>query len=129
MPVSTRSPRRHSSTWSCAHTPTVETRRLDLTVLAMFNTLQGRQALFERSHGALRDTCRADVPIPLSRRDLNGDTVLVALSSLIPGPEVFDLRHYGYGSTEHGDLLDRLVRKTPVLPCFRGSYVIRTQNQ
>ena len=33
-----------------------------LTVLAMFNTLQGRQALFERSHGALRDT----LPEPLS---------------------------------------------------------------
>ena len=27
-----------------------------LTVLAMFNTLQGRQALFEETIGALRDT-------------------------------------------------------------------------
>ena len=34
-----------------------------LTVLAMFNTLQGRQALFEQSHGALRDT----LPEPMFR--------------------------------------------------------------
>ena len=34
-----------------------------LTVLAMFNTLQGRQAMFEQSHGALRDT----LPEPMFR--------------------------------------------------------------
>ena len=34
-----------------------------LTVLAMFNTLQGRQALFEQTHGALRDT----LPEPMFR--------------------------------------------------------------
>ncbi len=34
-----------------------------LTVLAMFNTLQGRQAAFEQSHGALRDT----LPEPMFR--------------------------------------------------------------
>ena len=39
-----------------------------LTVLAMFNTLQGRQALFEQiARRAARHAARADVPFSLDR--------------------------------------------------------------
>ena len=62
--TATRSARRRSNISSCAPR---RSRGLPedsiLTVLAMFNTLQGRQAAFEQSHGALRDT----LPEPMFR--------------------------------------------------------------
>ena len=66
-----------------------------LTVLAMFNTLQGRQALFEQSHGALRDTLPEPMFRFLSTAGSEWDTPVVGdpiQRPAIPGPEVFDLR-------------------------------------
>jgi penicillin amidase len=67
-----------------------------LTVLAMFNTLQGRQAAFEQSHGALRDTLPEPMFRFLSTAGSEWDTPVVGSAIVrppIPGPEVFDLRH------------------------------------
>jgi penicillin amidase len=67
-----------------------------LTVLAMFNTLQGRQALFEQSHGALRDTLPEPMFRFLSTAGSDWETPVVGtplFRPAIPGPEVFDLRH------------------------------------
>lgn len=66
-----------------------------LTVLAMFNTLQGRQATFERSHGALKDT----LPEPMFRflsavgSEWEAPVVgSVVVRPPIPGPEIFSVR-------------------------------------
>ena len=67
-----------------------------LTVLAMFNTLQGRQALFERSHGALRDTLPEPMFKFLSAAGSEWETPVIGQPlgrPSIPGPEVFDVRH------------------------------------
>jgi penicillin G amidase len=67
-----------------------------LTVLAMFNTLQGRQALFEQSHGALRDTLPDPMFKFLSAAGSDWETPVVGPAITrppIPGPEIFDLRH------------------------------------
>jgi penicillin amidase len=67
-----------------------------LTVLAMFNTLQGRQALFEQSHGALRDTLPEPMFRFLSSVGSEWETPVIGnpvSRPPIPGPEVFDLRH------------------------------------
>jgi penicillin G amidase len=66
-----------------------------LTLLAMFNTLQGRQATFERSHGALRDTLPEPMFQFLSAVGSEWETPVVGSPVArppIPGPEVFDLR-------------------------------------
>ena len=67
-----------------------------LTVLAMFNTLQGRQALFERTLGAIQET----MPDPMFRFLMTvgseWDTPVLGSAIVrpsIPGPDVFDLRH------------------------------------
>jgi penicillin amidase len=65
-------------------------------VLAMFNTLQGRQAAFERSHGALRDTLPEPMFRFLSTVGSEWETPVVGnpvQRPPIPGPDVFDLRH------------------------------------
>ena len=66
-----------------------------LTVLAMFNTLQGRQALFERSHGALRDSLPEPMFRFLSTVGSEWDTPVIGTAierPPIPGPDVFDVR-------------------------------------
>ena len=66
-----------------------------LTVLAMFNTLQGRQALFEQSHGALRDTLPEPMFRFLSTAGSDWETPVVGGSIVrppIPGSDVFDMR-------------------------------------
>jgi penicillin amidase len=66
-----------------------------LTVLAMFNTLQGRQALFERTIGALRDALPEPMYRFLAAYGSEWDTPVLGQGSVrpaIPGPEVFDLR-------------------------------------
>ena len=66
-----------------------------LTVLAMFNTLQGRQALFEQSHGALRDTLPEPMFRFLSAAGSEWETPVVGNSLTrppIPSADVFDLR-------------------------------------
>ena len=67
-----------------------------LTVLAMFNTLQGRQALFEQSHGALRDTLPEPMFRFLSTAGSEWETPVVGnpiQRPPIPSAEVFDVRH------------------------------------
>jgi penicillin G amidase len=88
-----------------------------LTVLAMFNTLQGRQAAFEQSHGALRDTLPEPMFRFLSTAGSEWETPVVGnpiQRPPIPSAEVFDLhqvrttearRHGGsFGSEEKKDL-------------------------
>ena len=66
-----------------------------LTVLAMFNTLQGRQALFEQSHGALRDTLPEPMFRFLSTAGSEWETPVVGSPIVrppIPGPDIFSIR-------------------------------------
>lgn len=66
-----------------------------LTVLAMFNTLQGRQAAFEQSHGALRDTLPEPMFRFLSAVGSEWETPVVGTPVQrppIPGADVYDLR-------------------------------------
>ena len=66
-----------------------------LTVLAMFNTLQGRQALFEQSHGALRDTLPEPMFRFLSTGGSEWETPVVGnpiVRPPVPGPDVFNIR-------------------------------------
>jgi len=100
-----------------------------LTLLAMFNTLQGRQDTFERSHGALRDT----LPEPMfrfisavgSEWDAPVDGTPVARPP-VPGPEIFDLRkahtearNHGNTAGSPGDCAEQIVFGLAVLPCVR----------
>lgn len=66
-----------------------------LTVLAMFNTLQGRQATFEQSHGALRDTLPEPMFRFLSAAGSEWETPVIGQPLQrppIPSADVFDLR-------------------------------------
>lgn len=66
-----------------------------LTVLAMFNTLQGRQAAFERSHDMLHQALPPALASFLTARGSEWDAPVVGEPSVrppIPGPEVFNLR-------------------------------------
>ncbi|MGE0863459.1 MAG: penicillin acylase family protein [Vicinamibacterales bacterium] len=66
-----------------------------LTVLAMFNTLQGRQVLFERTMGAMRDALPEPMFRFLSANGSEWDTPVVGGPQArppVPGPEVFDPR-------------------------------------
>lgn len=66
-----------------------------LTVLAMFNTLQGRQALFEQTQGAMRDALPESMFRFFSAYGSEWDTPVVGQGSVrpaVPGPDVFDLR-------------------------------------
>lgn len=66
-----------------------------LTVLAMFNTLQGRQASFERAHGAIRDTLPEPLFKFLSTLGSEWETPVVGDAVRrppTPGADVFNLR-------------------------------------
>jgi penicillin amidase len=80
-----------------------------LTVLAMFNTLQGRQGLFEQSMGAIHDTLPEPMFTFLSTAGSEWDTPVVGGAiprPPIPSPEEFDLRHLrATDSRRHGDYL------------------------
>ncbi|HWI20672.1 MAG TPA: penicillin acylase family protein [Vicinamibacterales bacterium] len=86
-----------------------------LTLLAMFNTLQGRQATFERSHGALRDTLPEPMFRFLSTVGSEWETPVIGSPverPPIPGPEVFDLRNgRGTEAQRHGAALGRDQRE------------------
>ena len=97
-----------------------------LTVLAMFNTLQGRQALFEQSHGALRDTLPEPMFRFLSAAGSEWETPVVGK----PIDAAADSRrrsvrspYNAHGATEarkHGESSgSEFDRKTA--PCFRAS--------
>jgi penicillin amidase len=102
-----------------------------LTVLAMFNTLQGRQALFEQSHGALRDTLPEPMFRFLSAAGSEWETPVVGSPITrppIPGPEVFDLRkshteaaHHRSADTSSEQCLSREDFLNSVFPCFGDS--------
>ncbi len=73
-----------------------------LTVLAMFNTLQGRQALFERTLGAIQET----MPEPMFRFLMTAgsewDTPVIGAAIVrppIPGADVYDLRKIHHTET------------------------------
>jgi penicillin G amidase len=80
-----------------------------LTVLAMFNTLQGRQALFEQSMAELRDVLPEPMFRYLTAAGSEWETPVVGSAIVrppIPGPEVFDLRKPHSSTTEtrrHGE--------------------------
>jgi penicillin amidase len=78
-----------------------------LTVLAMFNTLQGRQALFEQSHGALRDTLPEPMFRFLSTAGSEWETPVVGSPIKrppIPSAAVFDVRRVQTTEARrHGD--------------------------
>ncbi len=92
-----------------------------LTVLAMFNTLQGRQALFEETMGAMRDA----LPEPLFRfLSANGsewDTPVVGGPQVrppVPGPEVFDLRRIAATETQRLRAISRNATNTEESRCL-----------
>jgi penicillin amidase len=100
-----------------------------LTVLAMFNTLQGRQATFEQSHGALRDTLPEPMFRFLSTVGSEWETPVVGnpvARPPIPGPEVFDLRSAHTEARKQGSAeinsrkcVEGLSFSVSVSPCFR----------
>jgi penicillin amidase len=105
-----------------------------LTVLAMFNTLQGRQAAFERSHGALRDTLPEPMFRFLSTAGSEWETPVVGNAIArppIPEANVFDLREkrhtesLKHGSTENALAdcdQDEEIFRASVIPCFSESF-------
>lgn len=101
-----------------------------LTVLAMFNTLQGRQAAFEQSHGALRDTLPEPMFRFLSTAGSEWDTPVIGRPFQrppIPSADVFDLRQqHRTEARKHGntaiawhDCSEKGVFRDSVIPCFR----------
>jgi penicillin G amidase len=101
-----------------------------LTVLAMFNTLQGRQAVFEQSHGALRDTLPEPMFRFLSTAGSEWDTPVVGnpiQRPPIPDANVFDLRKSHTEAWHHSNKEEFFSKCDPekdwfrasVFPCFR----------
>jgi penicillin amidase len=94
-----------------------------LTVLAMFNTLQGRQAGFEATFGTLADTVPPSMYDFLTARGSEWDTPVVGerfVRPEIPGADVFDLR----GNTEtrkHGPPPRPVAASAG--PCFSVSVI------
>ena len=77
-----------------------------LTVLAMFNTLQGRQTAFEQTFAALRDTLPKPLYRFLTAPGSEWETPVVGVPLTrppIPGPEVFDLRKKDVRAIPQGD--------------------------
>ena len=115
-----------------------------LTVLAMFNTLQGRQALFERTIGAIEET----MPEPMFRFLMTAgsewDTPVIGSAIVrppIPGPEVFDLRKMHDTEMQHhrntekpflkaecNDPFEKDLFRGSVFQCFRDEHVIAGSN-
>ena len=105
-----------------------------LTVLAMFNTLQGRQAAFEQSHGALRDTLPEPMFRFLSTAGSAWETPVVGNAITrppIPDASVFDLREKHHTKAQkHGNTENLLAKcdqpselfRASVLPCFSESF-------
>lgn len=86
-----------------------------LTVLAMFNTLQGRQALFEQSMAAIHDT----LPEPMFRfiATVGSEWDTPVIGGPIPRPpipssDVFDLRRRATETRSHGVNLGTDQNKT-----------------
>lgn len=86
-----------------------------LTILAMFGTLQGRQAAFEQTIGTLRDTLPGPMFRFVAAPGSEWETPVVGqpiVRPQIPGPDVYDLRKRHVRATEslnHGNLLSSRV--------------------
>ena len=109
-----------------------------LTVLPLFNTLQGRQVLFERTLGAIHDAMPEPMYRFLTTAGSNWDTPVVGAGIVrppIPGPDVFDLRQMHLTETRihrntENDLLGAACRgleewdsfRVSVPPCFRDRH-------
>ncbi|MGE3275882.1 MAG: penicillin acylase family protein [Vicinamibacterales bacterium] len=66
-----------------------------LTILAMFESLQGRQAMFEKTHGEIHDVLPAPLADYLTARGSTWDAPVVGQPfprPALPGPDVIDLR-------------------------------------
>jgi penicillin G amidase len=77
-----------------------------LTLLAMFNTLQGRQAAFERTFGALYDKLPPALYAFLTARGSDWDAPVLGHGSVrprIPEPEIFELRRLHVQATRLDD--------------------------
>jgi penicillin amidase len=86
-----------------------------LTLLAMFNTLQGRQALFEQTLSALHDSLPEPMYRFLAAAGSEWETPVVGnplIRPPIPGPEVFDLRKKPVQATETQRHRESLVGET-----------------
>ncbi len=94
-----------------------------LTVLAMFNTLQGRQALFEQTIGAMRDGLPEPMFRFLSVYGSEWDTPVVGgpfVRPPIPGPDVVDLRR-GKATEAQGAHVPLWPERDPDLDAILGS--------
>ncbi len=89
-----------------------------LTLLAMFNTLQGRQALFEQTLSALHDSLPEPMYRFLSAAGSEWETPVVGnplVRPPIPGPEVYDIRKIHGRATETQRHSDQFVGETASL--------------
>lgn len=119
-----------------------------LTLLAMFNTLQGGQALFEQTLSAMHDSLPEPMYRFLSATGSDWETPVVGnplVRPPIPGPETFDLRrnaahrntetpfdslpatrprreHFAQGRQNHGRTC------IPLVPCFDDEHSIIGSN-
>ncbi|MBY0492947.1 MAG: penicillin acylase family protein [Cyanobacteria bacterium] len=97
-----------------------------LTVLAMFNTLQGRQAAFEQSHGALRDTLPEPMFRFLSTAGSDWETPVVGNAIVrppIPESNVFDLRDGHHTSVTGASGFSRIVPDSRIVPEDEASII------
>ncbi|OFW46957.1 MAG: hypothetical protein A3J29_09320 [Acidobacteria bacterium RIFCSPLOWO2_12_FULL_67_14b] len=115
-----------------------------LTVLAMFNTLQGRQGLFEQTMGAMRDSLPEPMFRFLATAGSEWDTPVVG-SAIVrpptPGPDVFDLRKMHHTETQNHRNTEQPLLKAAcneplgkdlfvasVFQCFRDEHLIAGSN-
>ncbi len=88
-----------------------------LTLLAMFNTLQGRQALFEQTLSALHDSLPEPMYRFLSAAGSEWETPVVGSPLVrppIPGPEIYDLRKKHVQATQTQGHRDQLAEETGI---------------
>jgi len=100
-----------------------------LTVLAMFNTLQGRQAQFEQTLGAMKDALPEPLFTFLSTTGSEWDTPVIGNATPrppIPSASVVDLRSAHtearkHRNTDHfsSECIEKDVFRVSVLQCFR----------
>ncbi len=93
-----------------------------LTILAMFNTLQGRQAAFEATFGTIADELPPAMYDFLTARGSEWDAPLVGEAFKrppIPGADIFDLRTTE--ALKHRGTAIKPIAKALDLPCFRAS--------
>jgi penicillin amidase len=100
-----------------------------LTILAMFNTLQGRQAQFEATIGTLAETMPPAFFDFLTARGSEWDAPVTGgrfARPPIPGPDVYDLRTTTASATRHNESFTRskpaATNARPELRADRASF-------